>query len=225
MRAFFLAGFFALASGGITAQVTIAEPELKRHAIGLQANGLINAVLNSGADIGNPYTFRYNYLLNANSAISLGAGFDYGLTEQETGGELRQSDLDMRLGYLYFHNFSEKLRLGFGADIGMQRHNTRSITSQSPPFGDSTVLKTNEINNLLVVGPRITICYHLSEYISIGTEANFYLMRGIEKTEFTATSYDRLSGETLNFFESTDEVSVERFSLGAPVALYLILRL
>ncbi|MBX2965145.1 MAG: hypothetical protein KF845_03300 [Cyclobacteriaceae bacterium] len=188
----------------------------KNYYVGLQANQLIRQLFNFGGTntaVNNPYLLT---LSSNNPQTGRGSNFGWGYTYNQfndgdafTQRKTSINDFFFRVGFERKRSFGKKWIISTGMDAIIAREKNTTEVMQSG-FKSKTVNQSNSWG----LGPRVTLNYHVTEKILLGTEANYY---------FKAT---KSTIENSGIGTSTNKTTEKQknFQLNVPAVLFVILK-
>jgi hypothetical protein len=215
---------------------TITPGKAKGRYLGLQANQLLRQLFSFGntAAVNNPYLLTYS--VNRDSVgPGLNVGIGYSFDEITTGDAVfervtKLNNLSFRIGYEYKHALSRKFITSAGVDFIADRSVNDSEVTTDDQFNKSKIV-TNSKDSGFGFGPRVTLSYHLTDRLLIGTEATWYFRSSKNKrkvvSRITTREFDPITGQQINVThtettESDDDLKALEFNV--PAVIYLILR-
>lgn len=190
----------------------ITEKE-KINYFGLEVNPLLRQIINlnpNSTPTNNPFGIQF-----ASNSTKTGRGFNMGFTYSRTkfnddnNGVQRENinrDIAFRFGYERKHQLGKRWIVLHGYDLVLGGAKARTETSDQ--FIGNVVTETS--TNFWGLGPRGGILFLISDRVSLGTEATYYLRYITDKTKLTGAPDSK---------QKTSE-----FELTVPVVLILSIR-
>ncbi len=196
--------------------------------IGVQLNGLIRQVFNfnssSTSPVTNPYLLTYNISSRATHwGFRAGLGYNYnstwnndGITERTT----KINDVALRVGVEKSFALSDKWSAGVGGDLllNLNDDNTNTIIHSFDTVYTDTKTKITSYG----FGAMGWLRYHITERISIGTEASFYYTTGSQENTVTVTEI--FGGSFPNITTTSSKPTVSQANINLPIVFYLAVK-
>ena len=190
----------------------ITEKE-KINYFGLEVNPLLRQIINlspNSTPTNNPFGIQFS-----SNSVATGRGFNLGLTYSRRkfddsnngiGRENINRDIAFRFGYERKHTLGKRWLVLHGYDFVVGGAKTHTQTFD-PTFG---TFVTETTGNFWGFGPRVGILFLLSDRVTLGTEATYYLRYITDKTKLTGAADTK---------QKTSE-----FELTVPIVLILSIR-
>jgi hypothetical protein len=152
----------------------------KYYYIGLQANQLLRQLLGSAGGGDNPFTLTYSF-----NSVATGRGMSFGLgfstrkmEDKDKAINLtrttKSNDLAFRIGYDVKKSIGKQWIAGYAFDA--IRDGGKSETNTSFGGGGVNDTKTTTKTNGFGIGLRLSLLFHVSEKIYLGTESGLTFM-------------------------------------------------
>jgi hypothetical protein len=231
------AAFFVAVFTNLYAQDGSTRAKKFDHYIGVQANQLIKQLINlnaSNSTISNPYLLTYAVCFSKNGfGLQGGIGYSYDETEDKLPltRVTKINELFYRIGLIRKTMISKKWQLGYGMDFisGYQFNKTNSssvsvIGSQIDSSSSVSANKTTAAGG----GIELSLGFHITEKIMLGTEATYYYSNAKVKQNVFATDKITTASFQVTTTESVTNDNLEKnkktVTFTIPVALFLIIK-
>ncbi len=237
MRKYITAVIFLLTGSGIVLSQTPEKKEEKYfHFIGLQANQLWKQIFNfnNTTTTDNPYLLVYS--MNSPKTgwgLNAGLGYNYSEIKDKTdpdGRITRINDFSLRAGVSRIVHLGKRFVAGYGADLLMNFNKDKTATISSFDNSseiDSTFSSSASVLNNYGGGLRVSLSYHITERVLIGTEATGYLVTSNDKQNVSQTNkiFFVFNNTTeIHVTNSNSETITNKFSITLPTVLFLSVR-
>lgn len=232
MKRLFLSASILLSCAAYGQEVvddTVRSVPKWQHFVGVQANGLIQQILNfnnAAATIANPYLLTYHMnSLATGYGIRAGLGYNYKNNTNTTTTTTTESDIneiDARLGLEKVFCLSHNWSAGVGVD-GIMNYNSDKTLNINRSF-DTTTTKTNSLSKSFGGGVMGWLRYRLTEKIWVGTESSFYYMTGKENKTIENTRKQIGQGNPIVTTVTKSEPTFSEAKFSMPVVFYLLVR-
>jgi hypothetical protein len=218
-------------------QIDSAKEKRFNHYAGFQANLLIKQIINlnnNNTAINNPYLFTYaiNHV-KTGYGLHVGFGYDYNRVVTNNTQASRETKVDKlfyRIGVEKKYTLSKRFECGIGLDFTASREvdKTFSISVTNVGSGvDSAVTTVTEKTTSTGYGPQLSLGFHITEKIILGTEATFYFSaeKQNENVNIIDTFTDTFSNQkTVTSTNQNSGADTDNFDLAIPTALFLIVK-
>jgi hypothetical protein len=237
----FVPGFLllqALNSFAQTEPEKKAKPLLMEYSIGLQANQLMKQLINlsNSPAVSNPYLLTASVSSGKYFGINVHAALGYSYShltdvESPTNHESKINQVDYRYGIGKNFTLGTKWEASVGVDMVEQYKVNKTFATSVTIFStttDSVETVSTSKTTAKGKGLQLTLAYHLSPHILLGTEATFYYITSHIKQNGevyeTISSSTNPDSDTYTFEATNSETKEVAFTTTAPVALFLIVK-
>jgi hypothetical protein len=237
----FLSGFLllqALNSFAQTDSVKKAKPLQMSYSVGLQANQLIKQLINlsNSPAVNNPYLLTGTVSSGKYFGINVHGGVGYSYSritdvESPTNHESKIHQVDYRYGIGKNFTLGPRWEASVGVDIAEEYKVNKTFATSVTIFSittDSVETVSTSKTTAKGQGLELTLAYHLSPHILLGTEATFYYITSHLKQNGevfeTITNTSNPDADTYTFETTNSETKEVDFTTTAPVALFLIVK-
>ncbi len=218
------------------AQTDSIQTRIFNQYIGVQVNPLIKEVINLGSStsVPNPYLLTYGFFYTRwNLGLEIGAGVQVS-TLEETDSPINRStrlnQMNFRAGLGRKISVGKLFLAGIGLDYIYESSDILTKTTSEQTNSFQSIKNVSEIKgkaNGMGGGVRLNIAMSITKKIQLGTEVGYYYVASKEKDKIYSeiTTVHLTSGvSTFNIVNESPTIKTSRFSLNAPVALFLIVK-
>ncbi len=198
--------------------------------IGVQLNSLIRQVFNFNnsptTTLTNPYLINYN--INSRKTgwgLRVGLGYNYNSASNSDGitdFTSKINDLSMRIGIEKAFKLSEKWSAGAGADLLVNFNDDNSISTVHS--FDTVVTDTKTKTTSYGGGAMGWLRYHITDKITIGTEASIYYTTGTQENTVAITNKFSGGFGTSTTTTTTSKPTISQANINLPIVFFLAVR-
>jgi hypothetical protein len=228
-------GIFACCFVMCCAQDEDAKPKMFDMYVGVQANELINQIINlnnGSTPVSNPYLLTFSINLSKSGwGLEGGIGNTLSNSKDVNAPVLNETDINnifYRIGAGRTLMVSKRLQIGYYLDFKVDHQIDKTITGTNTVFSltqnDSTIASSTTKNVGIGFGPKFQLGFYLSKKLMLGTEISYYYTSSKAKQNSLTTDYriDTVNGNSTSIINSNSETDATSFSITFPTALFLI---
>ena len=193
--------------------------QFEGYYFGVQGNELLRQLLDLGnAELpDNPYFFNLDYNDASGDGFNIGLALRVDKFDQQNQFNTTTTEINdflIRLGYHKKNQIGKRFYYSLGVDFLVDNLVNKTRTEDS---FSSNVVSTETKTSGWGLGPRLTINYHITNRLIIGTESNYYYKSLKDKFNTTFESSPENNTE--------DELKIDRLNFVAPSVLWLIIKM
>lgn len=234
---FLLAAVLCAVALSCSAQAPVDTSKRYNHYVGVQINQLLKQLINlnnNNATIDNPYLLTYTMAM-AKSGWNVHAGIGYNykkVTDKNTPAnhESKINDLNYRVGLGKTVTFGKRWEASYGLDYVGGYKLDKTFSTSVTDFGNGSDSSATTSTNKTITkgyGVQLTLGFHISDRILIGTESTYYFADADQKQNILITetvTNDFNNTTTVTTTNTNLETETSTFTFSVPVAIFLILK-